>query len=107
MNAVFYGIYSQSVESVCRLFFLTCPACICAYLLPPVCHFCASGMCLFCTHNGLKSCEVLLKSHLAALRDEAFEAPTFFLKFGCGNLIMSNERQAYMGSVQSSPEGQA
>lgn len=57
------------------------------------------------------SYEVLLKSHRAGislcnvLRDEGFEARTF--KFGCGNPIMSNERQAYMGSAQSSPEGQA
>lgn len=28
-------------------------------------------------------------------------------KFGCGNPIVSNERQAYMGSAQSSPGGQA
>lgn len=54
---------------------------------------------------------MLLKSRRAVIslhnvqHDEGFEAWAF--KFGCGNPIMSNERQAYMGSAQSSPEGQA
>lgn len=56
---------------------------------------------------------LLLKSHYAvislknALRDKGFKVPNLMKKCECGNPITSNERQAYMGSAQSSPEGQA
>lgn len=68
-----------------------------------VCHACSK-------HNKL---ELLLKSRHAvislknALHDKGFKVPNLMKKSGCGNPITSNERKAYMGSAQSSPEGQA
>lgn len=45
----------KCVQTFSLFFFFsfTCPACICAHLLPPVCQIRVSEMCLFCTHHGL------------------------------------------------------
>ena len=86
MNAVFFGIHRQGFKRMCCLFFFcffffffffTRLACICAYLLPPVCQIRLSEMCLFCTHHGLNHARRCSSVILQCDTIEAFEAPTF------------------------------